>query len=489
MIKIEDYWNNHVWLRVTIYILTITTVVVPFGICLAAQPIFCDSAFYLAIGERISDGYKLYSDVRCGYTPLWLYIEVAVKSIFHVPMGCYWPYLVVYDLFYFGVGFILYKMLMLFTANRSISLFCTWLFFPLAFWQQAYGILLEIPSVFFGLLSCYLVLIFQKKHYLHYLWIGVISCFSFLTKQYGAGFVALAIFLMLYKMNRPIKQMIALLVGYILPIIMCFCIWKSDFLCVLTNGYGTTSAVDAGRDISVLSKIGDIARNLWRYCGDACPALVAGLFCVPNSKKQGRLGYIMFAILAILGFSLQYYFNAERHYRIYFVPFSCLLVAEMLMTNTRTWLTWCKNLTIAWTVGASLFNTYSRLNFWGEDFPPSMLKAQAQQINQIVDKGDRLWVVQDVYYGFVFTTHTIVPNMSTLGYSFGALGLNPQAAMQQARDAEWVVFNPSIVKSHYYVTDSLKNYICQHASVLIDENDDVRLYHMTAPLNTPEQGL
>ena len=460
-------------------VLAIIAAVIPLIVCFVVQPLFCDTAYYLSIGERLAGGYRLYSDVHTGYPPIWFYMVSFLKIIFCIPDGCYWPYLLLYDLFYLATGWVLYRIALWFTQRKSVAFFVAWLFFPFAYWQFAYGVLLEIPSVFFGLLSCYLVLTFQDKSSWHYLWIGILASSALLVKQYGGGFWALDLFLLLFMTNPKWKQILLFSVGYVLPIILCFVIWQQDFLCVFFNGYGTTSAEEAGRDTSLFSKLWDIFFGWWRFCGDACPAALVGLLIVKNSKQQNRLRYFLFALCGILGFSLQFYFNIERHYRIYLVPFACLLIAEMLVTQTRPWLTTIKYLAIIWTVGASLFNTYRLLDFTHDNCTPSEIQAISAQVKQYVPADAILWPAQGAYYPLTFTTPTLMPNLSTIGYSFGPLGLNPAEAMQQAKSAEWVVYDPDLQhQSFYYLTDSLDAYVKQFPSIPLCETKGVRLYKM-----------
>ena len=50
-----------------------------------------DEAVLLVEMERIAEGYVPYKTMHLNYPPLWFYINVALKSLFHIPYGCY-PY-------------------------------------------------------------------------------------------------------------------------------------------------------------------------------------------------------------------------------------------------------------------------------------------------------------------------------------------------------------------------------------------------------------
>ena len=55
-------------------------VAIPLIISLCTSGVDCDSAYYICIAERVTEGYKPYIDLRFGYTPLWIYIEAAYKN-------------------------------------------------------------------------------------------------------------------------------------------------------------------------------------------------------------------------------------------------------------------------------------------------------------------------------------------------------------------------------------------------------------------------
>lgn len=477
MNKLLDFYNNH---KVWIWIVATIVTVVPFVVCFFGPMYFVDSAYYIAIAERISEGNTLYTDVCCGYSPIWFYIEAAFRRLFGVPLGCYWPYLILYDVFFASTAILLYKLIMQYTNNKLIAIFCAWLFLPLTYWQQAYSVMLEIPSVFFGLLACYGIVISKNRSCWNYLWVGAIACCAFLTKQFGAGFIAINLFQLLFIDRRDYKSIGLYLMGYCVPILLCWLIWKQDVWHIIGNGYGTKSAAEAGRDITFWYKSTDMLFHIWRFCGDACIAVLAGVCIAPYSQQQKRLPYYLLAILGILGFSLQFYFAGGRHYRVYLIPFAMILIAEMLAVQTPKWLTWAKYLTLFVTVIVSLYNSYRVMAFWNDDYTPQAIRHHTEEIKKYVPDGDILWPSQGCYFVLTFTTKTIMPNLSTIGYSFGPLGLNPEKAMQQARSAQWVVHDPTMLNEpYYYVTDSLNDYICQFPSVPLDEKGKVRLYKMS----------
>ena len=176
-------------IRLSLLIIGLIITIVPIIGSLLNMYIDCDSAYYLSMVERISEGYVPYRTLNLGYTPLWFYIATIYKLLFNIPIGIYEPYLFLHYIFQVGCAFLIYKILQIFKFRKELCLFTSFLFVLMTHWLNGNAVLLEIPSMFFGLMSCYLVLKYQEtESVLHYLWIGGICACSFLCKQFGLGF-------------------------------------------------------------------------------------------------------------------------------------------------------------------------------------------------------------------------------------------------------------------------------------------------------------
>ena len=205
--------------------------------------IFVDSAILLVEMERIAEGYVPYQTLHLNYPPLWFYVNVALKWLFHVPYGCYPFYLAVHWLYAIGCASCLYYISRKWGAGKYTAAFVAWLFFVVTHWSEGNVVIFEIPSVFWGLLSISLFLKWKDSHPSWQILVGAFACCSFLTKQFGAGFIMLVLWLILTSVNTTKwKQAAYYLLGYMLPLLMCFACWGTDiFKAILFNGYGVST--------------------------------------------------------------------------------------------------------------------------------------------------------------------------------------------------------------------------------------------------------
>ena len=193
---------NQKKVQVSLVILGILMVGIPIIWSIFNVEINCDSAYYISIVERIADGYVPYRTIAVGYTPLWFYIAYLYKLIFFIPNGAYAPYLVLHYFFVCSIAFFLYKIARHFGSNKWVSMLGAWFFLYITHWLNGNVVLLEMPSLYFGLLSVWLLLELSNRSSWHYIWIGGLACCSFLCKQFGLGFIALDIYIMLFILDK-----------------------------------------------------------------------------------------------------------------------------------------------------------------------------------------------------------------------------------------------------------------------------------------------
>lgn len=439
----------------------------------------CDSAYYICIAERIAEGYVPYYDLRLGYTPIWFYIEAAIKTMFNIPNGLYWPYLLLFYIFDILTAYFLYRFLCCIKTSRAISYFGSGLFLLITHWLNGNCVLLEVPFLFWGMLACWLILEWKDKTCWHYILIGCICALSFLSKQFGLGFLVLGIYAIIFMAQRDFRTVFVYLVGYIVPIVLCYLLFGNEFfVSVIKNGYGTISAIDAGYDVSFIAKIRQYFGGLKFYLIYVCPVVIVSIAFLYNLWKQGRIVNIIFAYCGIFGFALQFYFSGGEHYMIPLVPFGIITATEMLSIKTNRWLPYIKGITIVFLISVALYKTYYNRVY--KLYIKRDIRTEQQmftkEIQKYVGHDDVLYIVHGGLYYLYFTADVLPPNISTIGYSFGPMGLNEEQCMHQIRSADYVIRYSADYSYESYFTDSVKH-ILEENPVVEQFNDSTILLH------------
>ena len=451
--------------------------------------IFCDDAYYLCMVERICEGYIPYKTLNLGYTPLYFYILAGFKILFHIPYGCYSAYLAFHFCIVLGCAYLIYAILKQINVNRMVAFFCAWLFIVMTHWILGNCVLLEIPSLFWGLLSCLLILKNNSNNLLTFIPIGIASCCSFLCKQFGAGFLFLNIFLIIFCNNSKGKfqQISCLAIGYLIPVAICLLIWRESFLGVVFSGYGTQTAADNGIDFTFDRRLLSIWKNMKWFFWRVNPMIVVSLFLLPIFVKQHKFSFFSFCWCAIIGFSLQFFFVLSSiHYYLYIVPFGVLLIGITLSLDYSSINhgKLIKTIVACFTIITVLFSSYS--TFYNRLYKEYIKKnSRAKQIENadivksLVSPDETIWIHGpfEIYY----LTNRLPPNVSSIGYSFGTFGLDERKAWEQVKNTDYVVRYTEDFDYLLYFTPEIKQYIEQFPYVVIADStiviQDLRTQH------------
>lgn len=428
----------------------------------------CDSAYYICIGERILDGYTPYIDLCVGYTPIWFYIEALFKALFKIPSALYWPYHILFYFFEVSTAYFLYKFIVLLNTKKGVAYFGAGLFLLECHWLWGNNVLLEIPFLFWGLLSCWLVIKWQNKSDYLYLVVGCLSSFAFLTKQYGAVFFLLDLYAIIFLAKKRFSTVLAYLIGYFIPILICIVLWGRSFVnLTLLNGYGTIAAADAGYDISFGNKLLAMGSAFCFAIKFLSPMILLMPVFVKECYFQGRLRNVLFAYLGIFGFLLQFYFSNSNHYFIPLAPFGTILITEFLSLYLEKKYIAIKLCVVCVCLFVSLYKTYYNRVYKlyinsNERFSQMEL---AKDIKNVVDADKNIFIIHSGIYYIYFLSDILPPNIKTIGYSFGPQGLNESECSQQISSADYVLRFSEDYSYESFFTDSMKTLLEKHPVV------------------------
>ena len=477
---------NNPFVQYAFYAVMGLIIVIPIIGSILKSGVESDSAYYICIAERITEGYIPYETIGLGYTPLWMYIMAAFKMLFHIPNGLYWPYLLLFYTFQVAGAYFLYRIICQLEIKKSVALFAALLYLLMSHWLHGNAVLLEVPSMTFCILACWLVVEYKEKSYLHYLWIGCLAAFSFLVKQYGLGTFALCLYLMLFISKCNWKQFVTFLSGYLLPIILCLIIWKDSFIShVLLNGYGTQTAVDAGYEVTLASKFSSIVGNMNYFCYMVCPIVYVGWRFALLAYRQKRLAQLMFDDCGILGYSAIFIFSGgQLHYFQNLLPFAILLIAELLHITTDSKFKYLIYILVGWIILVSTYKTYYNRVYKQYIKGKERVEQQdlARTILQYIKKDDNMFdktmfIIHGGLYHLYLTADILPPNISNIGYSFGPLGLNERIAAEQINSADYVIRFSKDYPYESYFTDSLKHELEKYPAISLRDST-ILLYKM-----------
>ncbi len=479
-----------IWQSKFTWLLLFVVATIPYAISLwKGGVLHCDSAYYLCTMAKMREGLVPYQDLAVGYTPLLFYVMYVLSA----PLGisAYTPeyFLFIHFLFVAGNAICMYFITRYFSKNLYLALFVSWLYLISCYWIDGNYILLEIPSTFFGLLASCLILYHNKRSSWWFMLYGIVAACAFWTKQYGLGYFFLCALLIVFQKKRWQKLGLYIL-GYVLTFIICFGIWGENLLPLVTTGYGTKSAIEAGYDRSLQGILYSYTDFITWFVKKNVPILPLSLLFVfvPFKDRAKRLEWL-FCLFGFFGFSLIFIFNISLHYCQYLLPFVLvlgLLLGTYLPLISNLYLR--KGINIVYillmsvTIVSNMNKTYrSRLFQVNPEVQlhDEKCKAIAQTLQKYVQKDETIWIFQydliQVYYYGQFTP----PNVKTRGYSFGSLAINQEKTWKNILVADYIFMYNTIHPNEYVLTDSVKTYLEQYRAIPIDA--ETVLYDMRQP--------
>ena len=453
------------------------------------RPLWVDPSVILVEMERIAEGYVPYKSMHLNYPPFWFYLMVVLKKLFHVPYGCYKFYLVIHYLFSFGCAYCVYGLSKEFGLSKWLSFAASWLFLFFSMWLWGDCVIFDIPTAFWGLLACLLVLKFKTRRSVLFIIFGFVCALSFLTKQYGAGFLPLALWLIImFSPEKQIQRSGYFIIGYLIPVAICLFIWGGDFVnSTLLNGYGGSNFRELAGDQS--TNIGRYIRGLFFVC-TRFPMIPLAVLILPYSLKQDKWKQILFCLFGIFGFALQFcflwidsftIFGNALHYLLLLVPFIALLISILASLDNKyitVGLICCLAITF-------LFSTYKLARrsipeyFNQKDAQSQMILTN--KVEQIVGKTETAWVV-DGDLEFLYYTVNLKPAlMEIVAYSTGFYEMTAEKAKLEIKQVDYVIQydweGPSEYWRNYYDAE-VQSYVESFPKIKIGERNgsDVVVY-------------
>ncbi len=455
------------------------------------RPLWVDPSILLVEMERIAEGYVPYKTMHLNYPPFWFYLMVGLKKVFNVPYGYYNFYLTVHYIFSIGCAGCIYEISKEFGSSKWISLATAWFFLFISMWLWGDCVLFEIPTAFWGLLTCVLILRNKNNNPALFIAFGFVCALSFLSKQFGAGFFPLSLWLIFtYSSNKQLFRSGLFSIGYFIPLFICLLLWGGDFVnSTLLNGYGGSGYRELIGDST--TNIGRYFRGMFFVC-TRFPMIPLGVLFLPFAINQDKWRQTLFCLFGIGGFALQFFYMTVRsltisdrslHYLLLLAPFIALLTSVLATSRIKFFnvmLTSCLVVTC-------LFSTYKLVRWsvpeYFNDNESHYQQSLSNEVKKIVKKTETAWIV-DGDLGFLYYKADIKPaSMDKVGYSSGSKEMTAEKAKIEMRNVDYVIlFDWEGLSDPWriYYDYEVKSYVESFPKIKIGDRDgsDIVVYCM-----------
>ena len=404
--------------------------VYPYILSIIYAPVQPDAGYYLAVIERIREGLIPERDFQVGYTPLFFFIIAFLKDLFNIGVDYAFD-LAIHFLFQILTTFFIYKTSIQLLNSKPRSYFVAVLYLLISYWICDYEFLLEIPSIMWGFMGIVLLLR-NPKRYLSFFFIGIVLSLSYLTKQYGLGFLVLTIFLMIFQLKNKIGlNYISLFAGYTLPIFILIIFIPETTKILLGNGYGIGSENNTD---NILIHFWNNAYICISYFVYRLPIILIAFLFFPLISNEKRTLSI-FLILGMIGFSFQFIFAPLKHYLLYIVPFVTIYIFVVYESiNKRKLLKYLYLILIILSFGFSIKRDYSR----SLNFDKKLRLEQIEIKNKLlkhIEPSENIYIsdYRLIYLYYLLNIHPVDMN-----YSFG-IAINEQDHYCRIKKADNVI--------------------------------------------------
>ncbi|MBP5259369.1 MAG: DUF2029 domain-containing protein [Paludibacteraceae bacterium] len=432
---------------------------------LVSSPVYCDSGYYLAIAQQLAEGHSLYSEIRCAYPPLWLYLMAGLLKI--LPPTGYTGWLVVQALVNLATASLIGLLCHAFTSKRWAAALAGWLCACSTFQFGGDQVLLEIPSLAFGLLSAYLIQRSNGKWH-RILLAGVCAAVSFGIKQYGAGFILLNLALLMANDPKNWRQPLIYSAGVLVPLLAVFAI-NPLVVSIFQSGYGTSDiARQIYRDLGPLRHIPEACRQLFRYFLPGLLALLYPGFYLRGKKQALPLAW---CLLGIIGFLGQFYFNNGDHYYLYLLGIGAVAIGCLTAYCIRE--PWYIGLTVLLLTAYTCRCQYDRYHnwWWYRDGDRARERELTGVVKRITPEESTLYVFNAENIGQYYLCQRRPPVIDgCLSYSFGPLALNNDLVAQRIRQTDYLLKRKDL-EWEFKVCDSIRLLLSRCDTLYADDKN------------------
>lgn len=422
-----------------------------------------DANYYIGASRFIMDGKVPFVDFQLGYTPLSFYIMCIPLSMFGVSFT---TALAALYMVHILNAFWVYKICCQYSTNQWLSIFTAELSLMLCLICDGSSYVLEPFVLFFGLPAIYLL----KTESARKIMLSGFLCFcAFWCKQYGLGFICLAMVYLCFchSMGMPlIRKLLYLILGFVAGLVVfvaLFWIQGVDPLAMLSL---------SGSDYHREGMQGYI--DAWRTLLIIIPLLVLPIIMVIIRLKEIRKFPLLYmSFLGVFGFLLQCYVRFYGHYLILVMPFCALILFACVKAFLSLRFKKAYTLLLLLTpVIPSYFTIKDSVNLFKNDVS-AIQEQSAHMIEKIIPKGsDGVFASSDMLPVALLNSYN-PPLEQKFGLSNGFV-TNPDEVYEMIRASSYCIIGESCLKSSQFSSTTF-SYLNDYFDIEVVESPDIHI--------------
>jgi len=389
---------------------------------IAYSPLNIDGGYYLSVARIFAEGGELFKDINMPYSPMGIWIYSLFYPIFQEN---YQGYMIITEITLMICCYVAYLISRRLNVSILFSFFTgiyTYIF------TSSYGgssIVLEPFCLLFGLICVFLALYAENRKPTYYLLAGILTFFSYWSKQYGL-YVLPGMIYLIYFSEHSLKRKNLLFFNYLFGFTACLFITaiyfylrdnNIDSLLKIMIGKNSSLIYDLDKITGVNYSIKIFTGSVIRYIVKIIPFLPIVIYGIIKYRKYCNKTYINFLLLIISFSSMTLVFASYSHYFILITPYIIILsfyVIEIMLKNisnqriTMTVLVICFLLSCGFlTRRITTFKNYHQSRKKRQDNLSSRLLSYVPQNSKVFLTEYAIWFLNKYY-----------PLNNDIGYAF-----------------------------------------------------------------------